>query len=532
MLARAPARSSTVSLANPSKSLRNSRNYAVLNPQRIAPEKIGLIQRVRRDKIKATIKIPQDENTELLAFPYERLGDDYHVNWTLCRHGIVPTKEAYRNLHLQGLLNRIRQDKVDNKKKVVYRNSVADEPLSQYLQVAGKDLNNEQFGKFQTEFRRHLSESDVYMRDAAIGSHLVAETETRVVSDNPTTDYFLRNMMTGLPISAAPHFKHSLFVTAVSSIANSKLDDAVKSKRAVIAYSREKAQLLIGGNTTTKELRTALAFAVADRYLSQPALNILPLNCDSVVDANGNSTLIFNSNELFLSQLGQGLKLPGKLFGAHNHLWSLSGGLVRAWDGASFPCAAPVEKGSLIETLPNNVTRTTQSLHPTANVANHPTNIVFMINDTQGVLPTIGKLNSAEAAQFLFGGYNGSKFEPMYSNALKQVFHNINFEETASLFKKLIEENKTSVFLVNVAEKPGKLHKSDAIEKLFSSIMDGSAAKASSGGDFKILKAITSLPGFKTSEVNTTATGKFEEELISFVNTNFPKPPKPPAPTQ
>ena len=94
-------------------------------------------------------------------------------------------------------------------------------------------------------------------------------------------------MLSALPIIAPEKFNPSLFVTSISSLANTKLDDSIKSKRSVIAYSREKGQLLIGtqddisrssflgGNTTTKEFRSALAFAAADKYLSQPVQRII-----------------------------------------------------------------------------------------------------------------------------------------------------------------------------------------------------------------------------------------------------------------
>ena len=35
----------------------------------------------------------------------ERIGDDFKVNWQLGVHDVTPTKDAFRNLHLRGLIS-------------------------------------------------------------------------------------------------------------------------------------------------------------------------------------------------------------------------------------------------------------------------------------------------------------------------------------------------------------------------------------------------------------------------------------------
>jgi hypothetical protein len=37
----------------------------------------------------------------------ERIGDDFKVNWQLNVHDIVPGKDAFRNLHLRGLISQV-----------------------------------------------------------------------------------------------------------------------------------------------------------------------------------------------------------------------------------------------------------------------------------------------------------------------------------------------------------------------------------------------------------------------------------------
>ena len=88
-----------------------------------------------------------EENPEYFLWPRFALGEDLDLNDQLNQHSIAPSKNAYRNLYLKGLLQRI--PKLGNEKKRL------EKPFDEYLftEEALKDVFNGNLN-FSSSFKR------------------------------------------------------------------------------------------------------------------------------------------------------------------------------------------------------------------------------------------------------------------------------------------------------------------------------------------------------------------------------------------
>jgi len=198
-------------------------------------------------------------------------------------------------------------------------------------------------------------------------------------------------------------------------------------------------ELTVAGSNSLTILRQSLAKLAANEIAKIP--EVIPLNCDSVINKTSETTIVFSSNNLFLIKLK-----PKNLFGAHNHFWSQNI-LVPFWKGVTFPFEDQtlVKKGDLVEILPNGEKTSTISLN-SANEAPSPKRIVFLVEDDQNGFPPVCELSHKQAVQFFTGGFNGKTFDPFFG---QELVASIDAKSIVDTFVKLTEANKVSVYLMN-----------------------------------------------------------------------------------
>jgi len=291
-----------------------------------------------------------------------------------------------------------------------------------------------------------------------------------------------------------------------------ELDEVVNVEFSFPFVEKTTQLVVIAGTDSTNVLRQSLAAAAAKNYLSNPKSGVVPLNADSTINANGETTLFFSPNNLFLKK-----SRAKNLFAAHNQLWGPSG-LIPLWRGVTLPYVdtATLKRGDLVEKLPNGEERSTVSLN-SQNVAKSPKHVVFLVEDA-GNLPTLSKLSSQQAAQFLLAGYNGNSFDPFYG---KSLLASADPKFVVDSFKGLIERNNVPVFVVNTNVK-GKIFNTQELDNLLKALDTGaSGAKGADKSEFSTLTPIVSLPGYSAS-LDSGNGSKYETALKGFLKNTFP----------
>jgi len=301
-------------------------------------------------------------------------------------------------------------------------------------------ISQKEFQKlFHMVREQHLGETTLFVHDGVLGSHKSSEVKIRVISDNANVALFMRNMLPVIPLDPvekyqpklvvyiAPHFKHSNFEGCFT-----------------IFHPSEKA-LVICGTHSLSALRSILLKYAGSQSESKPLL----LRSDSVINQNGELSLIISSHpDLFLAKKLKNSESNAnthlKLFGAHHHFWNQKG-IVRVWNGVDLPYEDPVslKKGDLVEMLPDKSNRTITPLNSDApNIANHPTSIIFLVEDSQGVSPTIAKLSPIQAVRYFLSEYERN---PSFNSSGEPAM------QLANSLQQMIEANNVTAYFLNAS---------------------------------------------------------------------------------
>jgi len=449
---------------------------------------------LRRQKIKSLIK-PWDTTSDSW-YTDHRLGNDLTFNLALSAHRVSPRKESFRNLHPRGLLQ-FSKEQIDNT-KAVHRESSLDAVEFHVLDGTNPAIEA-QYRKVFPEARLKIGRSNLFTRDCAVGAHHWAEVPVRVMTDSPSLDLALSHLLPSVPLRAPKEQPISLLVYIATTLQKTSVGGADNYS----VFDAKNNRLLIVGKVSASAARDAITRAASTVY-SKASQDGLLLNADTV-KVNGKNLLVF-SNDLLHNK-----NYAVDFVSAHNTFWT-SKGVVRAFNGVSSSESSSVPKYAVVDQVKNKKTVT----YPTkgASTGESPSSIVFLTEDTKGVLPTISKLNTSQTEQFFLAGYNGTRFSPFFGNP----YATINPSQVLDRFKELSQKIAGSAYVVNTSNLTP-----EETSKIFSSIADGSASKAPTSDGYNILMPISSLPGFtKISVKGQTESGKFEQEFTQFIKKNFP----------
>jgi len=267
---------------------------------------------------------------------------------------------------------------------------------------------------------------------------------------------------------------------------------------------------IIAGNDSTDLLRSTIISQIMEDFIAQHP-EVVPLACDSILSHDKQSTtLVFSNSSTYLQQ-----KLDLPLFGAHNHFWG-SSGLVRAWQGATYPTKhAKLQRGDVVAKSSDGSFRTTAPV-ASGSIIGAPQNLVFLVADAEGSLPTISKLTGAQAAQHFLGGFDGRSFNNIHTKWLSAA----DPVKIATQFRKLVEDHKVNAYMINITENKQTLKKED-LTQLLGIVADN---KVGSTKVFQLptLSAVMSVPNFRTLYGNEERTRKFDKQLTEHLQKTFP----------
>jgi phosphoenolpyruvate carboxykinase (ATP) len=345
----------------------------------------------------------------------------------------------------------------------------------------------------------------VYVTDRVIGADPKYALPVRTVTDFALTSLFTMNMFRPVPeninesIFAQRPF--TLIVVPYDKIDTSRYEGELRKRQdgttsdMIIAIDFKNRLGLVYGSAYCGSAKK-LMFTAMNYYL--PHENILPLHCSANEDRNGKITLF-----LGLSGTGKTTLSADKnrsLIGDDEHGWDEKG-IANFEHGcyaklidlnpekepeiykAVFSQRQVEENGVIIEncmTYPDGtvdlsdarLTQNSRVSYPLRYLSNvkikgtgtHPSTIIFLTADANGVLPPISRLNAEQTMLWFLMGYTsklagtetGIK-EPQttFSRFFGQPFMANKPSYYANLLGKKMKEHKTRVFLVNTGWSAG-----------------------------------------------------------------------------
>lgn len=379
----------------------------------------------------------------------------------------------------------------------------------------------------------HIGDSEnIFMLDAAVGSHRLGEMNVRVLTNSANVNLYLKHMLPRTQGSEPNHFPYDLTVYIAPDL---KIADsaALGLKSGQFAISNlERGILFIAGTNSNEAIREAIMSVVTSRMLQDP-IPSLGLNA-SVVNKNGKVALVVDpANQLGKLQLSEikkpaaaqeetaknskksaGAKkeknsdsaeetlftasLPEGVVGLNGTIWNPYG-VFRMFQGITHTNEkVPRQRADIVEHIKSKagkVVHITQPLKDLPNASPSPTALVFLIADSNALLPGVSKLSAAQASRFFAAGYTGAEsVSPFYqANSIVSQPGQLDkvFQELAS---------GTKIFVVNTSRKDGTSLSQKEIDAIVTAATDGSldSAKTAQDSIFKF-DTISKVPGVNTS---------------------------------
>ncbi|MGI6395413.1 MAG: phosphoenolpyruvate carboxykinase (ATP) [bacterium] len=385
---------------------------------------------------------------------------------------------------------------------------------------------------FEDAFAALKTKKRLYVNDRVLGADSTYALPVKVITDKAFTSVFVDNMFRPVPsdieesifykkpftLIALPYNK--LDSTKYAGILR-KLPDG-RTSDMVIALDFDRSIGIVYGSAYLGSVKK-LMFTVMNYYL--PEHGILPLHCSANEGPDGKSALMLGLSGTGKTTLSADPERA--LIGDDEHGWSNSGianfeyGLyakminLRADKepeiyNAIFHEADYLEHGALIENCmiypdgtidldDERLTPNSRASFPSSFLTNvkksatggHPTTIIFLTADANGVLPPVAKLTKEQAMLWFLMGYTsklagtetGVK-EPVstFSRFFGEPFMPRNPNDYIELLGKKMEEHGVGVYLVNTGWSGGPYGVGKRIDinitrKIVSACLNGSLEK-------------------------------------------------------
>eukprot|EP00761_Pharyngomonas_kirbyi_P012372 gb/GECH01012399.1/.p1 GENE.gb/GECH01012399.1/~~gb/GECH01012399.1/.p1 ORF type:complete len:572 (+),score=74.14 gb/GECH01012399.1/:1-1716(+) len=480
-------------------------------------------------------------------------GHDSWHNSSLAGLHIHPQGYSYPNLDTNGLAKHSfgKRDKNDN----VYvdarneehgfdRLSTADPREHDFWPDSVEDFDHTFCRRTWRDVANYITDLPYsYVRDAPIGSSISGEILARIVSDNPVSDLFLRNLMLPKPKNSTTNYVQKevdwMKANATQEEWNEAIQEASKKFDIKLAefklqqwqitllnapgyrFEQERIVEEFGGprpsdlglvrdqfHLTDPFKRMCVFAGVYDNTISMESLAYLAarymyrenrylLFPADVVVKNGLGTMVFGNTMDDILGLRNEEALPN-LYAAHHCVWSPEG-ISKVWGGVSLETSQPsssfyLPKGSLIEQLTDNtsrITRRMEGLRP--NVIKQPRAIILTVNDPEKkFVPEVSQISTELAILAINSGFKEVRDgQPIFSVGYTPEHYNtvgIPSDIEKTIRKMFDSSPSTKVFIVN--------RSSENVKKLISDI---------SSGQEPSLKPVSGINGwFSHSEVDSS----------------------------
>jgi len=362
----------------------------------------------------------------------------------------------------------------------------------------------------------HLSEKQIYVRDAYACATQNYQTTIRVVTEHAFQNLFANNLFLRFEESDLPERPEWTIIAAPTFLADPLTDGTRQQNFSILNFSKK--IILIGGTAYTGEIKKGI-FSVLN-FLLPEQKGTLSMHCSANVGKDGDTAIFFGLSGTGKTTLSAD---PNRgLIGDDEHGWSedevfnFEGGCYAKCVDLTAEKEPQIYKaikfGSLLENInyfpdsrevdfanieKTENTRVAYPIHYIDNaispsVANGPKNIFFLTADAFGVLPPISKLTPGQAMFHFISGYTAKVAgteagvtEPQltFSACFGKAFLPLHPTKYAKLLGEKMEKNNVNVWLVNTGWSGGpygigKRMKLNYTRVMIAAALNGSLAQA------------------------------------------------------
>lgn len=394
------------------------------------------------------------------------------------------------------------------------------------VQVAGYDqfvnwgkvnqpMSEERFRLLHQRVRAYLQGRELYVQDCYVGADAEFKLPIRIITEQAWHSLFARNMF----IQAKPgEQRHEAPEFTVINVPNCRAVpdlDGTNSEVFVVINFKERL-VLIGGTHYGGEIKKAM-FTVMNYLL--PLQEVLPMHCSANRGDDDSVAIFFGLSGTGKTTLSTD---PTRtLIGDDEHGWSSRG--IFNFEGGCYAktirlsaaaepdiYAATRRFGTILENVAMNahsrrldldddrLTENTRAVYPIAHIPNatrsgmggHPNNLIMLTADAFGVLPPVARLTPEQAVYHFLSGYTAkvagtergiTEPEATFSACFGEPFMVHHPTRYAELLRRLIEQHKVTVWLINTGWSGGSYGKGSRINIRYTRAMvqaalDGSLA--------------------------------------------------------
>ncbi len=329
---------------------------------------------------------------------------------------------------------------------------------------------------------QHLSEKQIYVRDAYACADENYKTSIRVVTEHAFQNLFANNLFLRYTQDNLPEQPEWTIIAAPSFEADPATDGTRQANFSILNFSKK--MILIGGTAYTGEIKKGI-FSVLN-FILPAQKNTLSMHCSANVGADGDTAIFFGLSGTGKTTLSAD---PNRgLIGDDEHGWSEDS--VFNFEGGCYAKCVDltaekepqifnaIKFGALLENINYEAgsrhvdfaniektenTRVAYPIHYIDNavlpsVAKGPKNIFFLTADAFGVLPPISKLSPGQAMFHFISGYTAKVAgteagvtEPQltFSACFGKAFLPLHPAKYAQLLGEKMEKHQVNVWLVN-----------------------------------------------------------------------------------
>ncbi len=344
-------------------------------------------------------------------------------------------------------------------------------------------ITPEVFDNMHAKLVKHLSEKELWVRDAYACADPKYRMNIRVVNENPWSNLFAYNMFLRPTEEELKDFEPEwTILQAPSFMANAATDGTRQHNFAMVSFTKK--MIMIGGTGYTGEMKKGI-FTILN-YILPHQKNVLSMHCSANMGAGGDTAIFFGLSGTGKTTLSADPNR--KLIGDDEHGWTpdsvfnFEGGCYAKLidlsaekepeiynairPGALVENVAFVPGTKTIDFASKQITENTRISYPLDFISNAlepsigkaPKNIFFLTADAYGILPPISRLSAGQAMYQFISGYTakvagteaGVK-EPSgtFSACFGAPFLPLHPGKYAEMLGKKMKETNVNVWMVN-----------------------------------------------------------------------------------
>jgi len=295
--------------------------------------------------------------------------------------------------------------------------------------AVNQPIEPEAFDRLHTKIAEYFQGRELFVLDAAVGADAAYGITVRVIGEYAWHSHFARLLFRDCLLGAHPERVPDFTVLVAPGFRADPQTDATKSET-VVALDLERNLCLIGGTEYAGEIKKSL-FTVMNYLL--PLRGVLPMHCSASMGEAGDVALFFGLSGTGKTTLST--DPTRQLIGDDEHGWSDNG--IFNFEGGSYAKLIDLSRvqepliwdamrfGAVMENVvldpetrepryeDGSLTENTRGAYPLdfiggvveSGTGGHPTAILFLTADAEGVLPPISVLTPEQAQYHFLSGY-------------------------------------------------------------------------------------------------------------------------------